>query len=61
MLFYETSALSNQSVNDAFEDLLQKIYIERRKITIIEKDKNNNVINLKTKGNIIKNNINICC
>ena len=61
MLFYETSALNNQSVNDAFEDLLQKIYIERRKITIIEKDKNNNVINLKTKGNIIKNNINICC
>ena len=59
MLFYETSALNNQSVNDAFEDLLQKIYIERRKITIIEKDKNNNVINLKTKGNIIKNNINI--
>ena len=27
MLFYETSALNNQSVNDAFEDLLQKIYI----------------------------------
>ena len=26
MLFYETSALNNQSVNDAFEDLLQKYY-----------------------------------
>jgi Rab family protein len=62
MLFYETSAVNSKGLNDAFEDLLQKIYIERRKITIIEKENNNNnVINLKTNANIVKNNINICC
>ena len=46
MLFYETSALGNVRVNDAFEDLLQNIYTERRKITNVQKDKLN-VINLK--------------
>ena len=38
MLFYETSALSNQSVNDAFEDLLQEIYNERRRVSNINRN-----------------------
>lgn len=49
MLFYETSALSSVRVNDAFEDLLQNIYTERRKSTTVQKDKLNTV-NL-TNGN----------
>ena len=43
MLFYETSALSSVKVNDAFEDLLQNIYTERRKITNLQRDKLNTV------------------
>lgn len=43
MLFYETSALSSLKVNDAFEDLLQNIYTERRKITNLQRDKLNTV------------------
>ena len=39
MLFYETSALSSVRMNDAFEDLLQNIYTERRKSTTVQKDK----------------------
>ena len=50
MLFYETSAFNNENVTDAFEDLLQRIYTERRKISIIQK---NHGISLKT--NIAKN------
>ena len=50
MLFYETSAFNNENVTDAFEDLLQRIYTERRKISNIQK---NYGINLKT--NIEKN------
>ena len=30
--FYEASALTNVRINDCFEDLLQEIYNERRKI-----------------------------
>ena len=30
--FYETSALTSVKINDCFEDLLQEIYNERRKI-----------------------------
>ena len=30
--FYETSALTSVRINDCFEDLLQEIYNERRKI-----------------------------
>ena len=43
MLFYETSALSSVRMNDAFEDLLQNIYTERRKSTTVQKDKLNTV------------------
>ena len=50
MLFYETSAFNNENVTDAFEDLLQRIYTERRKISNIQK---NYGISLKT--NIEKN------
>ena len=50
MLFYETSAFNNENVTDAFEDLLQRIYTERRKISNIQK---NHGISLKT--NIAKN------
>ena len=32
MLFYEASALTSVKVNDCFEDLLQEIYNERRKV-----------------------------
>ena len=50
MLFYETSAYGGENVIDAFEDLLQRIYTERRKISNIQK---NYGISLKT--NIAKN------
>ncbi len=30
--FYEASALTSERINDCFEDLLQEIYNERRKI-----------------------------
>ena len=43
MLFYETSALSSVKVNDAFEDLLQNIYTERRKITNLQREQLNTV------------------
>ena len=32
MLFYETSALNGSNINDIFEELMQTIYTERRKI-----------------------------
>ena len=43
LLFYETSALSSAKVNDAFEDLLQNIYTERRKITNLQREQLNTV------------------
>lgn len=64
LLFYETSALSNFQVCDAFEDLLQKIYTERRKITNVEKEKYTSVINLKYGSNKLNNSDdegNLCC
>jgi hypothetical protein len=32
LIFFETSALSNVKVNECFEDLIQEIYNERRKV-----------------------------
>ena len=32
LVFYETSALSNLKVSECFEDLIQEIYNERRKV-----------------------------
>jgi GTPase SAR1 family protein len=50
LLFYETSALSSFKVNECFEDLLQEIYNERRKVTNKEKQVLNNYVKLGTKG-----------
>ena len=54
MLFFETSAYNGNNINDIFEELLQTIYTERRKIPELkERDKvleNQNVINLKNKS-----------
>ena len=58
MLFYETSAFNNENVTDAFEDLLQRIYTERRKISNIQK---NYGINLKTNVNSSNNKDYFCC
>ena len=53
MLFFETSAYNGNNINDIFEELLQTIYTERRKIPELkERDKmleNQNIINLKDK------------
>ena len=46
LLFYETSALSSFKVNECFEDLLQEIYNERRKVTNKQKVMYNNLIQL---------------
>ena len=55
MLFFETSAYNGNNINDIFEELLQTIYTERRKIPELkERDKileSQNVINLKDKMN----------
>ena len=52
MLFFETSAYNGTNINDIFEELLQTIYTERRKIPELkERDKileSQNVINLKS-------------
>ena len=55
MLFYETSAYNGNNINDIFEDLMQTIYTERRKIPDFkERDKeldNLASINLREKKN----------
>jgi hypothetical protein len=60
LMFYETSALSSFKVNECFEDLLQEIYNERRKVTNREKQILNNYVKLgsKTKKSIDNNK---CC
>ena len=57
MLFFETSAYNGNNLNDIFEELLQTIYTERRKIPELkERDnllENQNIVNLiekKDKG-----------
>ena len=60
MLFYETSAYNGTNINDIFEDLMQTIYTERRKIPDFrERDNeldNNMSINLnnQNKKNFVK-------
>ena len=44
MLFFEASALTSVKVNDCFEDLLQEIYNERRKVGNFKNNSNNKVI-----------------
>ena len=55
MLFYETSAYNGNNINDIFEELMQTIYTERRKIPDFkERDKeldNLTSINLRDKKN----------
>jgi GTPase SAR1 family protein len=49
LMFYETSALSSFKVNECFEDLLQEIYNERRKVTNKQKIIYSNLIQLAAK------------
>ena len=60
MLFFETSAYNGNNINDIFEELLQTIYTERRKIPELkERDQmfeSQNVINLKDKKGKYENN-----
>ena len=46
MLFYEASALTSVKVNDCFEDLLQEIYNERRKVGNLRASSNNHTLEL---------------
>jgi GTPase SAR1 family protein len=54
LLFYETSALSSYKVNECFEDLLQEIYNERRKVTNVQKQMYTNIVKLATKDKKIE-------
>ena len=42
LLFYETSALNDENIGDIFEEILQNIYNERRKVTSRTIDNSNN-------------------
>ena len=59
MLFFETSAYNGNNINDIFEELLQTIYTERRKIPELkERDQileSQNIINLKNQKERNKN------
>lgn len=48
MLFFEASALTSVKVNDCFEDLLQEIYNERRKVGNFKSNSNNKVIEISS-------------
>ena len=64
MLFFETSAFNGNNINDIFEELLQTIYTERRKIPELkERDKlleNQNIVNLVEKKDKISNSNDEC-
>lgn len=53
MLFYEASALTSLKVNDCFEDLLQEIYNERRKVCY----RGNNINNSSSSSSKYINNL----
>ena len=59
MLFFETSAYNGNNINDIFEELIQTIYTERRKIPELkERDQileSQNIINLKNQKERNKN------
>ena len=57
MLFYETSAYNGNNINDIFEELMQTIYTERRKIPDFkERDKElDNLTNINLNDNKNKN------
>ena len=49
MLFYETSALNGNNINDIFEELMQAIYTEKRKIPYLNNiEENRNTINIRS-------------
>jgi len=51
LLFYETSAYNDENINDIFEEILQTIYNERRKIKTRNKDNDDGRIKLNAKDN----------
>ena len=59
MLFYETSAYTSVKVNDAFEDLLQEIYNERRRVN--NTNKSNGSTKILSLNNNDRNEIRNCC
>ena len=59
LMFFETSAMSSYKVNESFEDLLQEIYNERRKVTN-RREVYSNVIKLGT-GILQTNENSKCC
>jgi Rab family protein len=59
MLFYETSAYTSVKVNDAFEDLLQEIYNERRRV--INSNKSNGSTKILSLNNNDGNENRNCC
>ncbi len=61
LMFYETSAYSNLGVNECFEDLLQEIYNERRKVTNKQKTAYNNMIRLAARDKQILTSQSKCC
>jgi GTPase SAR1 family protein len=44
LMFTETSALSNTKVTESFEDLLQEIYNEKRKVSRVQKKSNSPIV-----------------
>jgi Rab family protein len=49
LLFYETSAYNDENINDIFEEILQNIYNERRKIYSLSHDNDDKKIKLNVK------------
>ena len=49
LLFYETSALNDENIGDIFEEILQNIYNERRKVSSRTIDNNNGNIQINVK------------
>ena len=49
LLFYETSAYNNEKINDIFEEILQNIYNERRKIYSLSHENDDKKIKLNVK------------
>ena len=61
LMFFETSAYSNAGVTDCFEDLLQEIYNERRKVTNKQKMAYNKMIKLASRDKSILISESKCC
>ncbi len=59
LLFFETSAISNHKVNECFEDLLQEIYNERRRVSY-SSNTYKNIIRLAAKNKKVTNSGQCC-